>query len=88
MKRHNQPEPDPPAPDRAKVRAILEEANVLREAGVNLHFHEVLERLEEASGHPLAYLVFAFTCGDTKLSSAELDEFTDGLLKGRVSPRG
>ena len=79
MKPRDEPVTDPPAPDWAKVRAILEEANVLREAGVNLHCHEVLERLEEASGHPLAYLVFAFTCGGAELSSAELEAFTDGL---------
>jgi hypothetical protein len=88
MRPHPQPEPETPPIDRAKVRAILGEANALREAGVNLHHHQILEELTEASGHPLAMYIFAFTVGATPLSSAKLDEFADGLLKGRASPRG
>ena len=85
MKRREDPTTDPPPIDRAKVRAILGAANVLRESGVSLHHHPIMEKLEEASGHPLAYYIFISTVDTTKLSSAELDDLTDGLLKGRVA---
>lgn len=85
MKRRDEPEPETPPVDRAKVRALLEEANALREAGENLHHHPIMERLVEASRRPLAVYVFAFVPHDHRLTSARLDELADGLLP-RVAP--
>ena len=86
MKRREDPAPaGPPPVDRAKVRALLEEANALREAGENLHHHPIMERLAEASRRPLAVYVFAFCPDDHRLSSARLDEMADGLAR-RVAP--
>ena len=80
MKRRDQPAPaELPLATVAEVREILEEANRLREAGVNLHYHPVLERLEEVCGNVLAVYVFAFTCDDMKLSAAELDAMAESM---------
>ena len=80
MKRRDQPEPaELPMATVAEVRAILEEANRLREAGVNLHCHPVLERLEEVSGSVLNYYVFVCIPDDMKLSAAELDAMAESM---------
>ena len=78
------PEPEPPI-DRAKVRALLGEANALRESGVSLHQHPIMYALEEVCRDPLAYLVFIQYPNDYKLSAAKLDELADGLVH-RAAP--
>jgi len=77
-----------PAPiDRAKVRALLGDANALRESGVSLHQHPVMYALEEVCRDPLAYLVFIAYPDDMKIPDAELDELADGLVN-RTMPWG
>jgi hypothetical protein len=85
MKRRATPTPEPPPIDRAKVRALLGKANVMREAGEGLHHSPVMAALEAVCGNPLAYYAFAFTPDDYHLSAAELDELADGLAQ-RAAP--
>jgi hypothetical protein len=87
MRRRPQSEPEAlPPVDRARVRAILEEANVQREAGVDLHHHPALLALEDECNSILAYYVFAWCPDGRKLTAAELDELADGLLQSSVAP--
>lgn len=85
MKRREDPATETPPVDRAKVRALLEEANALRESGVNLHHHATLLALEAECDSIMAYHVFAWYPDSYKLTDAELDELADGLVR-RAAP--
>lgn len=79
MKRREKPEPaGPPPPDRAKVRALLGEANAARERGEN----PTLSALQDACNSSIAGYVFIRYPDSYKLTDAELDELADGLVRG------
>jgi hypothetical protein len=84
MKPREAPAPEAALIDRAKVRALLGEANALRESGVNLHHHPVMEGLGDLCG-VMGLYVFAFTADDCRLDEAQLDAFADGLVR-RAAP--
>lgn len=85
MKRREDPAPEPPPVDRAKVRALLGEANAARERGENMHHHPTLLALEDVCDSIVAYYVFAFTSDDYRFSNEELDDLAERLVP-RVAP--
>ena len=80
MKPREQPAPEPPPVDRAKVRALLGEANAARERGETMHHHPTLLALEDVCNRIAAYYVFMRYPNTYKLTDAELDELADGLV--------
>ena len=85
MKPREQPPPEPPPVDRAKVRALLGEANAARERGEIMHHHPTLLALEDVCDSIVAYYVFAFTSDDYRFSNEELDDLAERLVP-RVAP--
>lgn len=85
MKRREDPAPETPPVDRAKVRALLGEANAARERGEIMHHHPTLLALEDVCDSIVAYYVFAFASDDYRFSAAELDDLADELVR-RAAP--
>jgi len=81
MRPREQPEPETPPVDRAKVRAILGEANAARERGE----HPTLSALGDVCNSIVAGYVFIKYPDSYKLTDAELDELADGLVR-RAAP--
>lgn len=80
MKRLSKPTPEPPPIDRARVGALLRQANAARERGRLTPRHPALTELGELCG-VLAEYIFVWYPDDYHLSAADIDVLTDGLVR-------
>ena len=80
MKRREDPAPETPPVDRARVRALLETAAADRNGGMTMHQHPALIELGDLCGI-MAYYAFAFLPADHPLGKADLDELEERIVR-------